>query len=971
MAQVRPFDAVPFITQVSPPSLPMSDTAPGAGNFTLTIAGANFQPNAVVNLTLPGRVIVHPFNTSVNQNGSRIVADFSGVFLNGGATLVVSVSNPGVTLSTTSNAIALPVTQPSLGVALTPSATPVAGTPKAIVHGDFAGTGSPGLAVVSAAVNTVTIFSSDGSGQLTPGASYATGQQPSGIVAADLLGNGLSDLAITNALDNSISVVLANGDGSFRPGPTIALPVPLPGGYPTGIVAGDFNRDGRIDLAVVETCGMSSQCFPVAEPQGNGVIAILLGNGDGTFAPGQTLATGRVPYALATADFNNDGLLDLVVANSGDSTVSVFMGSGDGEFAPTTLLPPFSGTTPLAISVGDFDGDGALDLAVANSGENTVAILINQGCPKVSPTQCTFAPVLNSVPVGAGPAAIATADLNGDGALDLAVADSNGASVTILLGNGAGAFQRIGANDFSTDASPVTLAIDDFNGDGRLDVVTGNGAGSLTMLRQASEPQVSLTTSVDAPTYGQTVFFTATVTPPAGQPAPTGTISFFDGAAPIGTASLDSNPVFFQYAGLAAGTHQVTAVYNGDASFGASTSNAVTESVQQAQSSTTVIADLNTVSYGQAVVLTATILPQISGTASGPVSFNDFSTSTNLGQVVPVGNVAHLTTSTLSPGAHPIVAIFQGDANLASSNSPSYTVNVVRASTSTTLSTSASPATFGQTVTLTATVVPGSGSGETGLVAFQEGATMLGIVDVSGGRAQFSTSSFSAGSHVITASYSGDGNFSGSTSGAVTETVVAAPSSTALTSSLNPAVAGQVVTFTATVASAAGTAAGTVNFFLDGGGSPAASVAVSAGAAQFSTNALAAGAHTVSATFVSGNPNIQGSSASPITQTIQDFAIASSTSALTISRGRSDTFTLTVSPLSGFTGAVAFTCSGVAASDTCTVSPPQLVLSGSGARQATVTVTIAHKSQSGTRTLTLTGSAGSLSHAVTVQLTIR
>ena len=730
LAQVRPLDAVPFITQVSPPSLPTTVAAPGNGNFTLTIAGANFQPNVIVNVVLPGSVTIHPIDTAVTRNGSQIVADFSGVFLNAGATLVVSVTNPGVTISTTSNPFYLPVTQASLGVALTAGTTPTSGSPKAIAQGNFGGNGNAGLAVVSASTNSVTIFSSDANGQLTPGPSYATGQQPWGIAAADFLGNGLADLAITNSLDNSISILLANGDGSFRSAATVTLPVPFPGGYPTGIVAGDFNRDGRIDLAVVETCGTSSMCFPVALPQGNGAVAILLGNGDGTFTLGQTFATGVAPYALATADFNNDGMLDLVVANSGDSTVSVFMGSGDGEFAPTALLPSFSGMTPMALAVGDFDGDGALDLAVANAGENTIAILINQGCPRVSPSQCAFAPVMNSVPVGAGPAAIATADLNGDGTLDLAVADANGSSVTILLGNGAGAFQRFGANDVSTDPSPAALVIGDFNQDGRLDVVTANGSGSLTMLRQASEPQVTLTTSVGTVTYGQTLFFSATVTPLPGQPTPTGTVSFFDGGTPIGTASLDNNPVFFQYAGLAVGTHQLTALYNGDASFGASSSAAVTEIVQQAQSSTTVIADQNTVPYGQAVVVTATILPQISGTATGPVVFDDLATSMAIGQVVPVNNAAHLTTSTLSPGAHPIVALFQGDANLAGSQSPSYTVNVVRATTSTTLATSASPATFGQTVTFTATVTPASGSGMTGVVIFQDGSTVLGLVNV-------------------------------------------------------------------------------------------------------------------------------------------------------------------------------------------------------------------------------------------------
>jgi hypothetical protein len=1235
--------------------LPAGTTAPGNGNFTLTITGANFAPNAVVNLTGPGNFTVHPSSTSVNARGSQIVAQFTNAIQPTPTTLVVSVTNPMATPPATSNPYYLPETQASSGIQLNQNSSSfLAGFPKGIIEADLTGNGNLSLAVVSQFSNLVSILSSDFGGPFIPGPSYPTGNQPWGIVAADFFGTGVPDLAITNSSDNSITILLANGDGTFRPGTTISLP----GVFPTGLVAGDFNRDGKIDLAVVNTCGIGGACFPVAEPQGPGTVTILLSNGDGTFTVSPaTLTTGNVPYSIATADFNGDGVLDLVVANSGSANVSVFMGNGDGSFVPANSLP-FSGISPSAIAIGDFNSDGNLDLAVTNSGDNTVAILLNQGCTNLPLASCTFA-LTNAPPVavGANPSAIATADLNADGFLDLVVTNAGTSSVTVLLGDGTGAFQAAvpqGAFDFSTGASPQGLVVGDFNQDSRLDIVTSNASGSFTFLRQAALPQIVLTTSNNFPTYGMPVFLDATLNPPPGQPAPTGTVTFFDGATSIGTADLSGYQAFIQYPGLNAGPHQITAVYNGDSNFSAATSNAVSETVVQAQSTTTLTSNINVVALGEPFVLSATILPQISGTAIGPVSFVDFFGGTKLGEATPVNNVAQLTLSTLSPGAHVIVAIFQGDANLMSSNSPTYTMNITQAATSTSISTSANPVAFGQTLTIVAAIQPNSGTGPTGLVAFMDGSAILGTANLSNNQAQFSTANLSVGPHLITAQYSGDTNFSSSTSAALTETVNQAASSTAVTSSLNPATfaqpvsftaavqpsissgtitfldgtaslgtatlvnggaqitistltpgshtiaakysgdanvngstspaltetinqastittaaasvnpagfgqsvtftatiqppagvsssgtvtfldgtatlgtatvannsaqlavsglsvgahsitasysgnanlignvsavltetvnpartttslnssanpstfgqgvtltasvfpafggspagtvtffdagaqlgsaplsgdiaqlavpggalaagshsitatysgdanfsssasapladtvnpaatstqltitpdpasVGQSVTLTATVSSAvAGTQSGTVNFFFDGSSTPAASVALSAGVAQFSTNSLSAGTHTVSATFVSSNANFQGSSSLTLAEAVLDFAISASPSSLAVSRGHSVSYTITVSPINGFTGVVALSCSGAGINNSCTVSPSQVTVSGAAA-QATVTVTVARKSTSGTRTLTFAGTSGPLSHSTTVSLTI-
>jgi hypothetical protein len=224
--------------------------------------------------------------------------------------------------------------------------------------------------------------------------------------------------------------------------------------YPTtggGVspIAGDFNEDGKLDI--------------VSAGVGGNQVAVLLGNGNGTFQSQQVFPTGTRPVSVAQGDFNGDGHLDLAVANQSDGTVSVLLGNGDGTFQ--TQVPYGVGTTPDAVIAGDFNGDGRLDLAVANSGSNTVSILIGNG-------DGTFQAQV-SYPAGTAPSSMAAGDFNGDGRLDLAVA--GGAAVSILLGNGDGTFQL--ALPFA-GSSPVGVITGDFNGDGKLDVATANGGSN-------------------------------------------------------------------------------------------------------------------------------------------------------------------------------------------------------------------------------------------------------------------------------------------------------------------------------------------------------------------------------------------------------------------------------------------------------------------------------------------------------------
>jgi hypothetical protein len=233
------------------------------------------------------------------------------------------------------------------------------------------------------------------------------------------------------------------------------------------VAIGDFNGDGKGDVAVA--CAGST---PSADP---GTISVLLSNGDGTFRPAQNFAAGTTPLSVAVADLNGDGALDLVAANSSDDTVSVLLGNGDGTFqAPLNFA---TGSYPRFVAVGEFNGDGKLDLVIANQGrtacttqcsapDGSVSVLLGNG-------DGTFQAPL-SFTAGNSPQAVVVADFNGDARSDVAViagADAaNSNNVAVLLGNGDGTFQMSMA--FAV-RSAFSVAVGDFNADGRVDLVVG------------------------------------------------------------------------------------------------------------------------------------------------------------------------------------------------------------------------------------------------------------------------------------------------------------------------------------------------------------------------------------------------------------------------------------------------------------------------------------------------------------------
>jgi len=275
-------------------------------------------------------------------------------------------------------------------------------------------------------------------------ANYAVGTRPQSVAVGDFNADGRPDLAVANEGSNNLSILLGNANGTFQPPVNYAV-----GTNSTSVAVGDFNADGQPDLAVTNS--------------GNNNVSILLGNGggSGTFQAAVNYAVGLIPRSVAVGDFNADGLPDLAVANNNTSNVSILLGNGNGTFQAAVNYA--AGSTPRSIAVGDFNADGRPDLAVANFGSNTVSILLGNA-------NGTFQAAVNYA-AGSFPFSVAVGDFNADGRPDLAVANSNSNNVSILLGNANGTFQA--AVNYAAGRA-VSVAVGDFNADGRPDLAVAN-----------------------------------------------------------------------------------------------------------------------------------------------------------------------------------------------------------------------------------------------------------------------------------------------------------------------------------------------------------------------------------------------------------------------------------------------------------------------------------------------------------------
>jgi subtilisin family serine protease len=645
------------------------------------------------------------------------------------------------------------------------------------------------------------------------------------VIAGDFDGDGSKEvLVLDGPTFTTYDLRLFNHDGTPKP-----FNAPILTGVPAGMAAADLDHNGKLETILVNhSDSLGTQA------------AIHVFQPDGSERPGWPVDISAshssfFSYSgVAVGDLRRDGHEEIVVSN----------GSGLYIFNPDGTL--FSSAWPLAISnsltylrplIADIDGDGLPEIVVPLDDFNSGGLQLRAFRSDGSVLKTWALAGVNNF-VSAADAAATIGDFNQDGITDIAVTYQLSAPTVFP-----------GAVTMLDTHSPFVAANNDWP------MVLQNPRNNPVLLRTSgSSLAVTLTTGSNPSVLGDSLLFTATLTPGTGN----GSVQFLDGTTPIsGSIPLSNGSAQFRAADLGLGTHSVTARYTGDNKLTSSVSSALVQSVDKPNTNVGVVltAGSNPSLFGDSLTFTANVTP---GAATGSVVFFDGGIAIS-GDVTLTGGAASFTTSSLPLGIHSITAQYGGDAtfNGVTSAALSQTVNNPKANSATTLilSAGANPSTFGTSLTFTGNVTPASA---TGTMVFFDGTTAIsGNLPLSSGAATLIIPALGGGTHSITAQYSGDANINPSTSAAWVQIVNKA--STAITIALAEETdglkAGAPGTFMATVTPT--NATGSVVFF-DGPTPISSGIPLNNGTAVFTTTTLAIGTHMISAQY-GGSANFNAS----------------------------------------------------------------------------------------------------------------
>jgi len=800
-----------------------------------------------------------------------------------------------------------------------PTTLTAAGGCNSLVVGDFNGDQKSDIAVGCSA--GVTIFLSNGDGTFQA-AKIAPVGSSFPIAAADLNKDNKLDLMLPGGAPNSaISILLGNGDGTFQ----AALNTPAQAD-PISVAAGDFNKDGKLDLAVgngnfagittligngdgtFQTGGGSAidaaSVTPVQTgdfngdgvadvagvgPTTNGVV-VYQGNGTNTLTGPVYYGSSVTPTAMALADVNGDKKLDILVVNTvgdvagGVGSVTVILGVGNGFFQGARAFPLGPGTcagncTTPSIATADFNGDGFLDLVAANQQDNVLDLLLGNG-------DSTFQAHLDFPVTGSNPSSLAVADFNKDGKMDVAVAnqctpnincDPSAGSISVFLGNGSATFQT--PADVSTGGeNPVWIVAADFNKDGNMDLaVSAAGDCTIKVLLGNGNGTFNSGLSTTLPTCGNGMFAAADfnndgkmdvaiVEPNAfALLLGNGDGTFQPGASTNSSGAEGLFAADFNKDGnmdVAVSQGQGVNIFlgNGDGSYQGAKFFAA-----DASSDSVVADDFNGDGILDLAMGASPAVDVLIGKGDG--TFNTF-ISYPAGGSAYTGSGAPLVTSDFNRDGSKDILIAYQQTGL---NTNVFEIFNNTGGNRLTLTSKPNPSTFGQSVTLSATVTAtGTISGRpapTGTIMFLDGTTVLSTVTLQNSKASFSTSTLATGTHSLTAVYSGDSFYNPNTSAVVKQTVNKTATTTSVVSSQNPSTFGQPVTFTATVVSStSGTPTGAVSF-KDGTKVIGSGNLNGSGQASFTTSSLARGSHSITAVY-KGDTNFKTSTSPVLTQTV-------------------------------------------------------------------------------------------------------
>ena len=660
-------------------------------------------------------------------------------------------------------------------------------------------------------------------------------------------------------------------------------------------VSGDVDAGASTSSFIVGDYSGSSWTYPTVGTKTSTSTQATGLTGFGDFALGEylgitttTLASNANPSVYGqsvtlTATVTPGAATGTVTFKDGATTLGTGTLSGGTATYSTSALS-VAGHSLTAVYGGDatYRTSTSSTLTQTVNAASTTTAVVSGTNPSVFGQSVTFTATVAAVAPGAG-------------TLTGTVTFKDGA-ITLGTGTLSGGTATYSTSALSVASHSITAV---YGGDGNF---TTSTSSTLTQTVNAAGTTTSLASNANPSVFGQSVTLTATVTPSAA----TGTVTFKDGATTLGTGTLSGGNATFSTSALTVAGHSLTAVYGGDASYGTSTSSTLTQTVNQASTTTAVVSGTNPSVFGQSVTFTATVAAAAPGAGApgGTVTFKDGASTLGTGTLS--SGTATYSTSALSVAGHSITAVYGGDGNFTTSTSSSLTQTVNAASTTTAVVSSLNPSNYGQSVTFTATVsamAPGAGA-PSGTVTFKDGVTVLGSVALAGGTADLAVSSLGPGSHSISAEYGGDGDFAGS-SASLSQTVEQNSTGTALAASpASPSVHGQNVTLTATVTPSAAT--GTVTF--KDGVTTLGTGTLSGGTATYSTTALAVGSHSFTAVY-EGDSSHAGSTSSAESYAVDPAATSTalSTNPNPSVTGESVTLTATVAAVAPGAGTPAGT----------------------------------------------------------------
>ena len=845
-----------------------ASTIPLNGTTTLTYSITN--PNASLTLnglgftatvTLPGSIQVVSPGSPSNTCGGTATSTTSSVSFSGGSLAAsgscsVSLTIQGVSAGAVSSPVTVTSTTGGTGNTSTASMTIVA---PPTVSANF---GAASVALGSGTTFTVNIAN------------------PNGTAAGDLTGVG-------------VSVTLPSSTGTLVVGATPGVVNTCGGSVTASAGSGSISLSGgsvshsgscAVTVNVTGTAAGNAALTTGSVSSTNGGTGLAAGASIAVVAPPSlAIAFGSSPIALnATTSLtftitnpaaNTVALAGVAVANTLPTGLTVASASASPCGGTLTTTSP----TGIALSGASISAAGTCVFSVTVTGASGGAYTNTTGSVSstnggtgntasanltVQANGSTTALVSSLNPSGFGQSVTFTATVTGSGATPAGSVTFNvdGASIGTGTLNGSGV-ATIATSTMAVGTRAVTAVYAGGSG------YTGSTSTTLSQVVTLGATNIALVSSLNPSVSGQSVTFTATVTPLTGTGTPTSTVVFKDGVATIGTGTLSGGVATFSTSALSTGAHSITAVYSGDASYATSTSSVVTQTVNRLTPTVTIASSVNPSVTGQLTTFTATVTGS-GATPSGSVTVNVDGSS--VGAITLAGGTGTLSVALTATGAtRVVVGAYGGDSVYATASSSNLNQTVNAASTTTAVTASSNPALSGASVTFTATVAavaPGQGT-PSGTVTFFDGNATLGTGTLSAGVATYSTSSLSVTSHAITAAYGATTAYAASTSTVLNEVISSTGTAVALGSSANPSVLGQSVTITATVtAGGSTTPAGSVQF-LNGSTSLGSFPLNGSGVGTLTTSALPAGANSITAIYTSTN-SLSGSTSGPLSQVV-------------------------------------------------------------------------------------------------------